>query len=124
MPETPDAVDSPYNPQFLLESLENDQQMFDHVLSLFIQDYPNNLKKIQEAVSDQSPENLFSAVHHLRGELLTLGREIACEIAEALENAARTKDLTQAQNLIERLDKSVQPILKYIKQRQSKVAPV
>src|SRR4051812_37830163 len=95
-PEAIQEVEAAFDPTILMERVENDIEMFNHVLDLFPDSYNESLRNIKLALEQRSCESLYEAAHYLKGEVLTLGRAISANLTEQLETVAHSGNIQEA----------------------------
>jgi two-component system sensor histidine kinase/response regulator len=73
----------------LLERLENDSQLLNEVISIFLADSPGKLAELRAAVAARNSSEIVSGSHSLRGSLSIFGAKAAVEAAQELETIGR-----------------------------------
>ena len=81
-----------------------DVDLLREVVGLFLDDYPQSLEMIREAVAIGDQSSLERHAHSLKGSVSTFGAQEAFEAALALEKQGRTGDLSCAQEGLQRLE--------------------
>ena len=87
-----------------LSRVGGDFELLREVVGLFLDDYPQALEKIREAVVAGDQANLERQAHSLKGSVSTFGAKEAFEAALALERQGRAGDLTSATDGLSRLE--------------------
>jgi HPt (histidine-containing phosphotransfer) domain-containing protein len=86
-----------------LARVGDDEELLAELVKIFLEDYPNNVRAIQEALAQGNPELLERAAHSLKGAVANFGAEDAVKEAFALECLGRARDLQPANGNLERL---------------------
>ena len=76
--------------------LEGDRELMLRLVKLFMQQSPQLLQDVREAVGCGDARVLERAAHKLRGAAANFGAEAACAAAQRLEQMGRAGDLTRA----------------------------
>jgi two-component system sensor histidine kinase/response regulator len=91
--------------QGLLEALENDVQLLEEVIGVFLADSPGKLAKLRTAVIVRDSNQIATGSHSLRGSLGIFGAMAAAEAAQKLESMGRQRkveSVDEAFSLLER----------------------
>jgi len=93
------------------------EELLVELVRIFLDDYPNSLSEINEAIAKQNPPLLERAAHTLKGAVANFGADAVVKEAFELECQGRSGDLSHAgENLtrlhevIQRLDYELRPI--------------
>jgi PAS domain S-box-containing protein len=92
-----------FNREEALERIEGDEELLNEIVGLYLDDCPEIVFRIEEAVKGEDSESLERAAHNLKGALKNLGADASSEIAEELERCGRERDLGGVKDLYERL---------------------
>ena len=99
-----------FNQQFVmfdqeqaLERMGGDQDLLREVAALFLEDAPNMMKAVSDALAKADASALERAAHTVKGCVANFGAKPAFEAALELEMAGRKRDLQEAGRLWERL---------------------
>jgi two-component system sensor histidine kinase/response regulator len=87
-----------------LSRVGGDVELLREVVGLFLDDYPQSLELIREAVARGDQSSLERHAHSLKGSVSTFGAQEAFEAALALEKQGRSGDLARAQDGLRRLE--------------------
>ncbi len=104
-----------------LTRVGGDVELLREVIGLFLDDYPNSLKKIRDAVNAGDPSGVEQHAHSLKGSVSIFGAQEAVEAAFSLESQGRRGDLTAAADGLKRLEHALanlKPELEQIQARQ------
>jgi CheY-like chemotaxis protein len=88
-----------------LARVDGDKELFDEITALFIEEYPKTLGKMLEAITRQDPQALAYSANALKSALGNFAAMKAMDTAARLELMGRCGDLSQAQPLLNDLDK-------------------
>ncbi len=75
-----------------LSRLDGDHEIYNELITAFLQDSGSDLNNLREAVSAMNPEKTAYYAHKIKGAALTLGAERLSHRAEILEQAARKSE--------------------------------
>lgn len=76
-----------------LEFCSNDREMYDEILSTYLQNGLENMKKIMLAYGNEDWTNYSIYIHSLKSTSLTIGAEKLSSLAKQLEEAANKGDI-------------------------------
>ncbi len=84
-----------------------DVELLREVVGLFLDDYPQSLELIRQAVAQGDQSSLERHAHSLKGSVSTFGAQEAFDAAQALEKQGRTGDLSSAAEGLARLEQAL-----------------
>lgn len=84
-----------------------DVELLREVVGLFVEEAPELLSAIREAIADRDSMKLKHAAHFLKGTVSSLGARAAREAALRLEVVGRSGDLTYAEPACAELEKEI-----------------
>jgi HPt (histidine-containing phosphotransfer) domain-containing protein len=87
-----------------LSRVGGDVELLREVVGLFLDDYPQSLDLIRDAVARGDQSGLERHAHSLKGSVSTFGAQEAFDAAQVLEKQGRTGDLASANASLERLE--------------------
>ena len=90
--ENPQA-ENVFDGQSVLERVDGDWGLLEHLVTLFVDTYPDLMAEIQDAIQNQDSSALHRAAHSLKGSVANLGGTAAQEAALKLEQMRREDDL-------------------------------
>jgi two-component system, sensor histidine kinase and response regulator len=93
-----------------LDRLGGDQELLHELCQIFLEESPNLLQKLREAVAVGDPDAVGRAAHSLKGELSYLGAADASQIANRLEEMGRVKKLSHAAETLAALETEVESL--------------
>jgi len=105
-PEPPSAPakDPPYDRAELMERVDNDQELLQHLVELFCRDYPQLVEEARQAIAAAEAHELYQAAHTLKGMLGNLSAHSAVQTALSLETAGHEEKTEEAQPILEQLE--------------------
>lgn len=77
----------------MLERVDGDWELLEHLVTLFVDTYPDLMAEIQDAIQNRDSSALHRAAHSLKGSVSNLGGTAAQEAALKLEQMGRKDDL-------------------------------
>jgi PAS domain S-box-containing protein len=102
--QLPEHQESPINFDELRTRLDGNDELMAELAQLFLDDAPNQIHKIREAVGKADASALENAAHALKGSASTLGANGLAALARNLEMQARTKILEGAGEVCSQLE--------------------
>jgi len=87
-----------------LSRVGGDVELLREVVGLFLDDYPQSLEMIREAVARGDQSGLERHAHSLKGSVATFGAEEVFQAALALEKQGRSGDLAGSADNFRRLE--------------------
>jgi two-component system, sensor histidine kinase and response regulator len=97
----------PWGKAEALERLGGDENLLREVCRIFLDESPNLLRKLREAIADTDAEAVMRAAHSLKGELGYLGAPEAAQAARELEDMGHEKNLSRAPQLFTLLEQEL-----------------
>jgi len=82
----------------------NDEQLFNELVDLFLEEYPRLLKAVSSAIGRRDAGGLRLASHTLKGVVSNFGAAAAIEAAEHLENLGQSGNLNEAAEALANLE--------------------
>jgi two-component system sensor histidine kinase/response regulator len=101
------AGKSAWNLKELMDRLEGDHELLRELLQMFRTDAEMNMRLATDALLRSDLESAGRAAHTLKGMLRNLAMNGPAEIAAALENAARDKNIQEATAQMPLLEKAL-----------------
>jgi HPt (histidine-containing phosphotransfer) domain-containing protein len=78
-----------FNKSAALGRMEGDEELLAEMISIFLEDYPNQMSAIQDAIDRNHAEDLANAAHSFKGSVGNFGAERTFEAARQLEMLAK-----------------------------------
>jgi two-component system sensor histidine kinase/response regulator len=101
----------------LLDRLEGDHELLRELLQMFHADAQTNVQLVADCLRRNELEGAARAAHTLKGMLRNLAMNAAAEIAAAMENAARDKNIHEAAAQVPLLEKALNELRPEIEAR-------
>ncbi len=99
---------------FLKQTFDNDNEIIQSILQIFIEDTPKDYIKLKSAISKQNSEITREIAHKLKSSFKTIGLKNEADILEQIERAS--KENTEFYSIAEMLDKLEQSYPKIIRE--------
>jgi HPt (histidine-containing phosphotransfer) domain-containing protein len=90
-----------------LSRVGGDIELLREVVGLFLDDYPQSLDLIRQAVAQGDQSSLERHAHSLKGSVSTFGAQEAFDAAQVLEKQGRTGDLSSAVEGLAKLEQAL-----------------
>jgi len=105
----PSAVpaEPPLDLSATLRAVEGDKALLTELATLFLNDCPQRLDELRQAVASDDAARTERAAHGLKGAVANFGAEAAYALAAELEAMGRRGDLAGARSVLPRLDQEV-----------------
>lgn len=110
-----EVVESVINREQLLERVDGDFELLEELLNVFVEEFPSQLKEVEEAILTNDSEKLRKSAHRLKGALGNLAAEEAYGTAIAMETYAINRNMTAAQNLYLEFRKQIAMVMDALK---------
>ena len=92
------------NIETALAQLDDDRELFKEMIALFLEEYPQSLAKINQAIAENDPQSLTYSANALRGALSHFHATGAMALALQLEQCGRKGDLSQVTPLLTKFE--------------------
>ncbi len=96
-----------------MENLGGDRELFDEVLGLFVQTFPQVLQDLELAIKSQDAAKLRLVAHGLKGSAANVCAELTRRKAEELEGMARQLDFSQMEQVFTELETLLKQLQEY-----------
>jgi HPt (histidine-containing phosphotransfer) domain-containing protein len=93
-----------WNLDELLERVDNDQELLQDLLNIFIEDFPRTIQSLESAVGAADLKNSSRLSHTLKGMLSSLGGTRAAAAAAKLETLSCTGDTASLKGALDALE--------------------
>jgi len=90
-----------------LSRVGGDIELLREVVGLFLDDYPQSLDLIRQAVAQGDQSSLERHAHSLKGSVSTFGAQEAFDAAQVLEKQGRTGDLSCSREGLAKLEQAL-----------------
>jgi len=103
-----------------LSRVGGDVDLLREIVSLFLDDYPQSLELIRQAVAQGDRAGLERHAHSLKGSVSTFGAQEVFDAAFDLEKQGRSGDLSSAAPGVARLEKALSELRPELEALQSR----
>ena len=93
-----------------LARVGDDEELLAELVQIFLDDYPNSMTAIEEALVVHDGDRLERAAHTLKGAVANFGAEAVVQAAFELECRGRSGDLSQAKENLHRLHEAIRQL--------------
>jgi HPt (histidine-containing phosphotransfer) domain-containing protein len=90
--------------------LGNDVALFEEFIGFYEEDYPRLLKELEEGVENRNSDAVHHAAHGLKGLVASLGATDVAGAAGSLERMGRTKDFSEADEVLSKLAAEIEKL--------------
>ncbi len=94
-----------------LKMLEDDEEFLKELAEIFINDAPEQMSEIKEAVISRNNEALEKSAHKLKGAVANFGRNTTTDTAFKLERMAKENKLDGAEEVYGSLVKDIENLM-------------
>ena len=91
----------------LVELLDEKSDLIVTIIDSFLDDCPDYMEAIREAVENEDPGTLKQEAHGLKGAAGSLRAEPASEAAQVLEEIGRSGDFSEAETALDTLGQEI-----------------
>lgn len=104
--------------QYALAELEGDEEIYQEVLEIYLEDTPELIIRIQQAYSNGDIDSLLLEAHSLKSSSRAIGGIRLSDIAARLEADSRDGNLENVPDLISQIDRGFGDLLGAIDEEQ------
>jgi signal transduction histidine kinase/DNA-binding response OmpR family regulator len=104
-------TDAVYNRPEALDCVGGDEEMLLEMMQMFLEDGPNMLADVAQAIGQGDPARVAETAHALRGSVGIVGARTAFDASLVVENIGRSGDLSQAAEAYETLKQCVDRLI-------------
>ena len=95
-----------FDRQKLLQQIDNNQELLEEVLAIFLKDIPQRIHSLEEAISKNDAPAIRNQGHALKGSCGTIRARALQEVAYRIEMAGEKGDLFRVKDLLQTLHQS------------------
>ena len=99
--------DEIFDREAALEQMGGDEELLVELVEVFLEDLPERLREIREAVARADADGLQRAAHTLKGSVGNFAARAVYETALELENVGKSGDLQSAGEVCARLNAQI-----------------
>ncbi len=93
-----------FNKNELMEKVGNMEDLFREMLEIFIEDTPENITNINDAINRKDANKIYEYCHGLKGSSMTICSDNLTNICKLLEQKGRENQLDGIEKLGEQLN--------------------
>jgi HPt (histidine-containing phosphotransfer) domain-containing protein len=108
----PDSLNS----KGLIKAFENDHHLFEELVEIFVNDYPQMLNTLRKSLESTDAETLSRTAHSLKGMLRNFQADAVADKAFELEKIGKQGELDGADQIIESLTGQLDDVARKLKQ--------
>ena len=94
----------------LYSRLDNDMELLQELVEIFVEDYPQLMQSISEAIQTHNADELRQAAHTLKGAVGNFCAQKAYDLALQLEMSGDRNDFSNTAQLYEALGKELDKV--------------
>ena len=110
------------NADGLIRSFENDRQLFQELVEIFLNDFPQMLNTLRDSLMNADAETFKRTAHSLKGMLRNFQAESAAETAFELEQIGDRGKLDGADQIVDSLAGELDDVAQKLKQLVKKIS--
>lgn len=95
-----ESSQSTFDRNVLLERVDGDEELYQEIIDLFLEDAPNQLKLIEKAVKENDFSTIQRQAHTLKGEAGNIGANMLFQISRDMEEAVKNGDAEKVPQLL------------------------
>jgi two-component system, sensor histidine kinase and response regulator len=120
VPSGADRVVMKWTPERMLARLDGDRELAVQLAGIFLDEYPNMLQRLRDAVSAGSADEVRRAAHALKGSISNFIDGGPTATAFELETLGRNGQVEGAPALLDRLDRELIALSDFLREFQLK----
>ncbi len=109
---------SVFDPKALQENLDGDESLFRQIIEMFLQDTPEHIRSIREAIRQDNAPLVNRWAHQLKGVSGSIGANALQEKAFEMELASKEGKLSRAAELMPELTESFEMLERILRENQ------
>lgn len=86
-----------------MQSIGNDRSLFETLVQIFLEDYPDLLDDLGQAVASESHEAVYSSAHRLKGLVSNFHAKEVVDILAEIEVSARSEQSTSTATAVQHI---------------------
>ena len=93
-----------------LRAVDDDPALLRELVHLFLQDYPNHMATLREAIQRGDADHMTRVAHHFKGAIGIIGGTVASTLVSALELMGGAGALVEASRVLPQLERELSRI--------------
>jgi len=118
-PDRPEAVQTASVPacdfNSVLGYFDGDLELFQETFELFVENYPNQIEAIRQAISAGDPEGLERAAHGFKGSVSNFSVSKITALAFELTQMGREKNMEEAEEILPKVELLLNEFVAYVR---------
>ncbi len=107
-------ADEPLNLDRLREATLNDEEFMDELIDVFLDDSPNQLDALRQAVESSQVGQAAEVAHRLKGASGNMGADSLCALCRQLEEYGCRQEPAPMQPLVEQADQEFARVKEFL----------
>ena len=99
-----------------LKMFEGDEEFLKELVEIFINDAPEHMSEIEEAVDSRNSKALEKSAHKLKGAVANFGKNATTDTAFKLETMGKENNLDEVEEVYGTLVKDVENLMNALKE--------
>ncbi len=99
-----------------LKMFEGEEEFLKELAEIFINDAPEHMSEIEEAVNCRNSEALVKSAHKLKGAAANFGKNVTTDTAFKLETMGREHNLDGVEKVYDNLVKDIENMVNVLKE--------
>jgi HPt (histidine-containing phosphotransfer) domain-containing protein len=109
------GIDAPVDFSAALRWVDDDRELLAELIKIFLEDCPQRLQELDQAVKEGNASGVRQAAHSLKGMIAGFDAGSAHGLAAEMEGLGKAGDLSKALNLLSTLQLEFSRIMNYLK---------
>ncbi len=105
-----------FDKDMALEMFEGEEEFLKELVEIFINDVPEHMSEIEEAVNCRNSEALVKSAHKLKGAAANFGKNVTTGTAFKLETMGRENNLDGGEEVYGTLVKDIESLVNALKE--------
>lgn len=80
-----------------LKRLGHDRQLFNEFITIFLEDTPDLIEKMEQGIAQKKPTVVSGSAHSLKGLMSNFGAQACVDVAWKIETAGRAGNIDQCE---------------------------
>ena len=99
-----------------LKIIDNDKEFLKELVEIFINDAPEHMSEIKEAVDSRNSEALVKSAHKLKGAVANFGKNATTHTAFKLETMGKENNLDGVEGVYDTMVKNIESLVNALKE--------
>ena len=112
--QEPSGFEAPVDFPSALRWVEGDHAILAELIEIFLEDCPQRLHELEQAVSEGNATRIMQTAHSLKGMVACFSAKLAQGLAAEMESLGKAGDLSKALGLLSTLQLEFARVMKYL----------